>query len=399
MSRPFLPPPRWLLGAVLVGGFLVALSWIGLWLYIPGAFFLPDYEVDMEEGAAVEEPLPEQEVSFPSEDGEVLRATWYPRADAAGRAVLFLHGNAADRAIPSRVRTAALFHDLGYHVLVLDYRGYGGSEGRPTHEGVLADTRAAIGWLAGREEVDEIVLYGHSLGGALALCAPGEVAQIRGVVTQGAYDSSRAMVARGLAHYVGESAGERLSRWLFASPIEPLRCLESWAGKPVLLMHGSEDPIIPVEAAHRLYQAFPDSGAELWVEDALFHAEAMEVAPDRYRARLEEFLERAFRGGGRRTEARIEGGTVVIRCAAASEGEEEEVELHLWDGRGELAWRRVRVTCPQERVPTSDLSLELVPRGAAAVPALPPDEPTAKGREILEIYREFLAEGEAEPAE
>ena len=102
-------------------------------------------------------------------DGTRLHG-WYCPVDEPRAVVLYLHGNAGNitylwpdlRMLTERMRVS---------VLAFDYRGYGRSEGRPTERGLLADARAARNWLADRAGIseDEIVLYGRSLGGGVAV--------------------------------------------------------------------------------------------------------------------------------------------------------------------------------------------------------------------------------------
>src|SRR5690606_27765101 len=77
------------------------------------------------------------------------------------------NGNGGDRSM--RVPLASALNRMGLSVLLFDYRGYGGNPGSPSEEGLAADARAAQAWLAAQPGVDQIVYFGESLGGAVAV--------------------------------------------------------------------------------------------------------------------------------------------------------------------------------------------------------------------------------------
>ena len=88
--------------------------------------------------------------------------------------MLVFNGNAGDREM--RAPLAIALADAGLAVLLFDYRGYGGNPGSPSEDGLVADARAAVKYLAGREDVDpgQIVYFGESLGAAVAVALAGE---------------------------------------------------------------------------------------------------------------------------------------------------------------------------------------------------------------------------------
>ncbi|HEX2159990.1 MAG TPA: alpha/beta hydrolase, partial [Actinomycetes bacterium] len=113
-----------------------------------------------------------EDVSFQTADGLRLRGWFVPPVGGArppGPAVLVCNGNGGDRSM--RAALAVALSRLGLAVLLFDYRGYGGNPGSPTEAGLAADARAALGYLAGRPEVDpeRVVYFGESLGAAVAL--------------------------------------------------------------------------------------------------------------------------------------------------------------------------------------------------------------------------------------
>ena len=113
--------------------------------------------------------FPFEDAWFQAADGTRLHGWYVPCANARS-AVLFCHGNAGN--VTHRAYILETLHrQVGVSVLIFDYRGYGRSEGKPNEEGILADARAARGWLAAREKIAEsnVVLMGESIGGAVAV--------------------------------------------------------------------------------------------------------------------------------------------------------------------------------------------------------------------------------------
>jgi len=110
-----------------------------------------------------------KDVEFTTEDGLTLH-TWLvaPTAGDKHVAVLFLPGNAGNRA--GRLPGATAMADLGYTVLMLEYRGYGGNPGHPSEEGLAKDARAAVAYLRGMGFAADHTLYaGESLGTGVAV--------------------------------------------------------------------------------------------------------------------------------------------------------------------------------------------------------------------------------------
>lgn len=108
-----------------------------------------------------------EDLRIQASDGTKL-AAWYVPGRSSGRTVLLLHGNGGN--ISRYLRTLTVLHQLGHAVLALDYRGYGASEGQPSELGLYQDAAAAFDYLTSEKKIPptQIVVYGRSLGGAVA---------------------------------------------------------------------------------------------------------------------------------------------------------------------------------------------------------------------------------------
>ena len=186
-----------------------------------------------------------EDVGFESGDGTRLHG-WYFRHPEPRAVVLFCHGNGGNLTNWAK-EVRQLREELGASVLIFDYRGYGRSEGKPSIAGILDDARAARAWLAAREGIGEreIVLMGHSLGGAVA-------------VDLAARDGAKALVVRGSFTSLPDIAGDHASwlpaSWLLSDELDSRAKLAGYSG-PTLIAHGDADSLIPFHHGEELFQA------------------------------------------------------------------------------------------------------------------------------------------------
>jgi len=222
--------------AIAVMGFVMGSSWVERLIFQPS----PGVDATPEQLG-----IEATELFLETEDGVRIHAYELP-GPGASRALLFLHGNAGNAS--HRLPNAAALARMGVHVLLLDYRGYGLSEGRPSELGSYADARAGLGHLLETRGFApaRVVLFGRSLGGTIAV----DLAQDRplaGVILESTFTSA-GDVARSMLGPPGAwLAGQR-----FAA-LEKIAALQS----PLLFFHGDQDRIIPIELGRRLFAAAP----------------------------------------------------------------------------------------------------------------------------------------------
>jgi len=224
-----------------------------------------------------------EDVNFQAADGTRLHG-WYVPAAGAERTLLFLHGNAGN--ISHRLDSLRIFNDLGLNVFIIDYRGYGQSEGRPSEPGLHADALAALRYLEDERGVTpaEVVAFGRSLGGAVAACLA-------------AKEPVAALILESTFISVPELAAE-LYPWLPVRQLARLQynalaCLEEGAEQddggrriPTLVVHSPDDDIVPFRHGQVLAAA---AGAEL-LELRGDHNRGFLLAGDHYTQGLARFL-------------------------------------------------------------------------------------------------------------
>lgn len=170
---------------------------------------------------------------------------WFVPAAPARATLLFFHGNAGN--ISHRLDSLRLFHQLGLSVLIIDYRGYGRSEGEPTESGIYRDADAAWRYLTETRGIpaDEILLLGRSFGGAVAAYLASQHATL-GLVLESTFTSAPEMAA--------ELYPWLPARWLTRVTYDTRSRLAD-VRMPLMIVHSRDDEIIPFSQGKKLYEA------------------------------------------------------------------------------------------------------------------------------------------------
>lgn len=258
--------------------------------------------------------VPGETVRFKTGDGVGLVGTLTPGAPGAP-VVVFCHEFSSSRRAASRY--ARFLMDAGVRVFTFDFRGHGDSENPgeyvsrlwPTKAEVM-DAQAAIEYVRSRPETvgSPVGFLGVSRGGSVALCAAARDSRIRAVVTDGAYSSYRTLrdyIYKWVSIFVR-------ARWMYAYSPEFLYQFVTWVAMkfselrmrgrvvsvdravkrmkvPVLMVHGERDNYLSLDHV-RYLAGLNERQVQLWVVPEANHNEAVDLAPEEYRARLTEFF-------------------------------------------------------------------------------------------------------------
>jgi fermentation-respiration switch protein FrsA (DUF1100 family) len=224
---------------VLYAGYCLLLFLVQRQMLFPRFMMAP---ITMEEG----EKIPSKETLWiQTRFGKV--EAWYlppakPSDDRPAPLVIFAHGNA--ERIELCARELLHFTHWGMGVLLVEFPGYGQSDGKPSQAGITETFVSAYDLMAVRKDVDAstIILYGRSMGGG-AVCALLNHRRAAALILMSTFTSVRPFASRYL-----------VPAFLVRDPFDNIAALESFKG-PVLILHGKHDNIIPYAHGKALYQA------------------------------------------------------------------------------------------------------------------------------------------------
>jgi len=183
-----------------------------------------------------------EEMELATADGETLIA-WVVQPREGKPVLLFFHGNAGNFASPGRQSRFRLLTEDGTGLFAVSYRGYGGSTGSPSEDGLALDARAAYAAAAARFGADRLVGYGESLGTGVVLKLAAE-APIKAVILEAPYMST-ASVAQLRYPYipVGMLMKDQFRSDLVIGAVKV----------PLLILHGQRDGVIPFSQGEALF--------------------------------------------------------------------------------------------------------------------------------------------------
>jgi pimeloyl-ACP methyl ester carboxylesterase len=228
---------------LLVIGYVGA-SWY-LWTKQRELIFLPSPDVRRTPGDV---GLKYEEVWLPVAGSSAsLNGWWLESGDARGTTFLYLHGN--DLNIGANVEHVARLKRLGLNVLAVDYRGYGKSGGGfPSEMQLYEDAAAAWNYLVEQRGVDprQLFIYGHSLGGAIAIELALRHPEAAGLIAESTFTSMPDMAKNVYWMFPTD--------WLLNQRFDAIGKLPMLR-VPVLLIHGTADREVPYTMSERLFKA------------------------------------------------------------------------------------------------------------------------------------------------
>lgn len=259
-------------------------------------------------------------------DGLTLRGTYIPTSAARRMGVVIgLHELTGNRW--SMWPYASDLHRRGFDVMLFDFRNHGQSDATSGYEPLpwvtryeLFDVEAVLEYVTSREDADPrgVGMIGVSRGGAIALCAAARDRRVRAIVTDGAFTTYDMQV-----HYVRRymSIVTLHSRYLLKLPnwllgtlgtisqwvvgrrqgvrFVPVESLAKRVRQPVLMIHGNDDPFVPVAVGESLRECL-SCRSKSWIVPEARHNASLTTAPVEYRRRLARFFLKHLASGRRR---------------------------------------------------------------------------------------------------
>lgn len=176
---------------------------------------------------------------------DVALHAWYFPTNTDKELLLFIHGNAGN--VTTRKARAKLFQMAGYPVFLFDYRGYGKSTGSPSEKGLNQDVKAVMAYVKEKIKPQKIVLFGESIGAAFAIYLA-QYEPVHALILEAPFTSIHDMSSA--------LFGFRLPKFLLSSQLPSIERIQN-INYPLLVIHGTNDKVIPFEQGKKIFAASP----------------------------------------------------------------------------------------------------------------------------------------------
>ena len=244
--------------------------------------------------------LPYENVTFKTQDNVQLKGWFITSPEVSDKTIILMHGWGMNRS--DILKNTYFLRDLGFNLFYFDFRALGESGGKTSSIGYLElkDVSAAISFLKQTRPqfCAKIGLYGLSMGGMVAICETAHNPEISCVVAEASYYSFRRVVSRWawvnrrvpyfplmpiVLHYIRKQLGVNPERF------SPKYNIPKISPRPILLIHGRYDNLVPAAQAKLLYKRAGEP-KELWLVPGAKHNKCAEVGGFEYKQRLADFF-------------------------------------------------------------------------------------------------------------
>lgn len=252
------------------------------WYFQRWYVFWPEKEI---EATPADFRLDYQDVLLPigRGGGDRIHGWWIPRADPGAPALLYLQGGG--RNISKDAVHANHFWHMGFSVFIVDYRGSGRSDGEvPAETTMYEDAQVAWDYLKTRQpDAMKRYIYGHSIGGAVAIDLAVRNPDAAGLIVESGFTSMSDLIKTGAFMRLLPVDLILTQRFDATAKIGAL-------GMPLLMFHGAEDAIVPPELGKRLYATAPQPKTLVLIPGG-GHSDNMTVGREQYWAAVRRFVE------------------------------------------------------------------------------------------------------------
>lgn len=285
---------------------LLLVAYLGISAFAVNALTTPR-RVFAEANTPASVSLSYEDVRFPARGGDVEISGWYIPRERSDQAIILVHGKDSSRTSEFQgnfVQFAASLQRRGFAVLMIDMRGHGRSGDAHFSFGLneQRDIQGAVDWLQGRGYAPgSIGVLGVSMGAASSILATAGDPDIGALVEDCSYAEIYPVIqqewraASGLPDFFLPST-ILMGRIIFGydlSASRPVEVIGQIDPRPVLIIHGDADQLIPIAHADRLQQALPS--AELWQVQGATHARSYQSDPQAYVEQVATFFERSLK--------------------------------------------------------------------------------------------------------
>ena len=273
---------------------------IGEKVYVSSPAIDPEREqIEREKDKQFLEQFVPKQLSITSHDGLKLAGYVYEQPKKTKEWVVAVHGYTGS--VRQMTRWNRQLYELGYNIWAPDLRGHGNSEGSYYGMGWL-DQQDLHDWLQLLLESEpdaRITLYGVSMGASAVLnLASDAPPQVQAVIADSGFTSVQSIFETQLHNVLHlpsfpiMNAANTVSKWRIGLDFNKSSTVDRVKDivVPILYIHGGQDTFVPVENAYALEKA-TNTQHELWIVDEANHGEAVKVAPDLYREKIDAFIQ------------------------------------------------------------------------------------------------------------
>ncbi|AFY68519.1 alpha/beta hydrolase fold protein [Thalassoporum mexicanum PCC 7367] len=229
-----------------------------------------------------------EEVWLRENESDRIHAWWVPndlKQQKPSKVIIYFHGNGGN--LSEYVYVTERLHKAGFSVLIINYRGYGCSGGDfPQEANIYEDAQTALNYLIEKKQIPptDILAYGYSLGGAVAIDLAAKNPDLGGLVVEGGFTSMLDMASFNAPSWIPINL-------LLTERFDSIAKIPN-LDMPVLFFHGTEDEIIPTYMSEKLYEVAPEPKALVLVPNA-DHGNTAELAGSKYAQEIWELVERS----------------------------------------------------------------------------------------------------------
>jgi hypothetical protein len=274
---------------LLWAGIVVAIAYSAICLFLfiqqPRFIFFPSAVIE-KTPELFNLPYEEVWLPVPVKTGKVehIHGWWIKANQPNAKTLLYLHGNGIN--IGANIAHANRFHQLGFSVLLIDYRGYGRSQGIfPNEKRVYQDAATAWKYLVQQRQIPpkQIFIYGHSLGGAIAIDLAVKYPDAAGLIVESSFTSIRDLVTYQNIFWMFPVDLILTQRFESIKKVPKLKM-------PVLFIHGVVDSTVPAFMSEKLY-AKATAPKQLFLVPGANHNDTAVVGGLQYVQKIESFIQ------------------------------------------------------------------------------------------------------------
>ena len=205
---------------------------------------------------------------------------WFFPGEEGKQTILYCHGNAGN--ITTRLDRAKFLQQKGFSVFLFDYRGFGKSEGTPSEKGLYKDAEAAYDYLVSNKGVKNIIFFGESLGAAVTIYLV-DKREAKGMILEAPFLS--------IAEMSKKVFGFKLPKFILSSTFPSNKRIPK-TDIPLLVIHGTNDKVIPFSHGKEIYNLSPAKIKEFFPIENAGHNDTYYVAGyNKYYGKIDEFIQ------------------------------------------------------------------------------------------------------------